>query len=47
MKHDLKIISTNDAQAECDCGFYLVATGERTSEEIKELHNRYAEGVEL
>lgn len=38
-KHKFNIISLNDAQAECSCGWYFCATGSRTKEDIIRLHN--------
>lgn len=38
-KHKLNIISLNDAQAECSCGWYFCATGQRTKERIIMIHN--------
>ncbi len=43
-KHVLNIISLHDAKAECSCGWYFMAPGPRTREEIIYLHDAHKEG---
>lgn len=43
-KHVLKIISLNDAKAECSCGWYYMTTGPLTKEAIKQMHDAHKGG---
>ena len=41
MKHELKIQSLNDAQADCVCGWHYVFTGERTRAEVEAEYKKH------
>ena len=40
-KHELKIVSLHDAQADCVCGRHYAATGERTKQEIEAEYKKH------
>ena len=48
IKHELKIVSLHDAQAECSCGWNMTCTGEMTKEEIEASYETHiGEGPEV